>query len=148
MLTITRTTSDHQDFKKLTALFDEYLIDIDGDEKDFFAHYNQIHLDHVVICYDNNIAAGCGAFKIYEQDVAEIKRMFVHPEHRNKGVAGQVLNELESWAKELDFTTCILETSVKLENAITLYRKFGYYEIPNYGQYIDVESSFCMKKII
>jgi putative acetyltransferase len=148
MITLKRTTSDHQDFKKLTALFDEYLIDIDGDEKDFFAQYNQIHLDHVVVCYDNHKAVGCGAFKVYEHGVAEIKRMFVHPEHRSKGVAGQVLNELESWAKELDFASCILETSVKLQNAMSLYRKFGYYEIPNYGQYIGVESSFCMKKII
>jgi putative acetyltransferase len=148
MLSLLRTTSDHTDFKKLTALFDEYLVDIDGDEKDFFAQYNQIHLDHVVICYDNGIAVGCGAFKVYEPQVIEVKRMFVHPEHRNKGVAAQVLSELESWAIVLNFTTSILETSIKLQNAIALYRKFGYYEIPNYGQYIGVESSVCMKKFL
>jgi putative acetyltransferase len=148
MLRLLRTTSDHTDFKKLTALFDEYLVGIDGDEKDFFAQYNQIHLDHVVICYDNGIAVGCGAFKVYEPQVIEVKRMFVHPEHRNKGVAGQVLNELELWATALNFTTSILETSFKLENAIGLYKKFGYTITENYGQYKGVESSVCMKKII
>ncbi len=148
MQTLIRTISDHQDFKKLTALFDEYLIDIDGDEKDFFAQYNQIYLDHVVICYDNNIAVGCGAFKVYEQGIAEIKRMFVHPEHRSKGVANKVLKELESWAKELNFATCILETSIKLENAISLYKKSGYTITERYGQYKNVESSLCMKKMI
>jgi len=51
MLSLLRTTSHHQDFQKLTALFDEYLIDIDGDEKDFFAKYNQIYIDNVIICY-------------------------------------------------------------------------------------------------
>ncbi|UPT72225.1 MAG: hypothetical protein M0D53_08310 [Flavobacterium sp. JAD_PAG50586_2] len=35
MITLTRTTSDNPDFKRLTQLFDDYLVDIDGDEKDF-----------------------------------------------------------------------------------------------------------------
>ncbi|MEO8234461.1 MAG: hypothetical protein ABI549_03520 [Flavobacterium sp.] len=78
MITLKRTTSDNPDFQKLTALFDEYLVDIDGEEKDFFAQYNQIHLENVVICYENDNAIGCGAFKTYEPEIAEIKRMFVH----------------------------------------------------------------------
>ena len=46
-----RTTSDDDDFKHLTSLFDDYLVDIDGDEKDFFAQYNQIYLEHVIVYY-------------------------------------------------------------------------------------------------
>ena len=148
MITLIRTTSDNPDFQMLTALFDEYLVDIDGEEKDFFAQYNQIHLKNVVVCYENDNAIGCGAFKTYESEVAEIKRMFVHPEQRGKKVASQVLNELELWAKELLFATCILETSFKLENAIALYKKSGYTIIERYGQYKNVESSVCMKKIL
>jgi GNAT superfamily N-acetyltransferase len=91
---------------------------------------------------------GCGAIKKYDSQTAEIKRMFVHPDHRNKGVANSVLEELEAWARELGFTSCVLETSFKLENAIALYKKFGYQIIPNYGQYIGVESSVCMRKNI
>ncbi|CAM3572305.1 GNAT family N-acetyltransferase [Flavobacterium saliperosum] len=145
---LVRTTSDNPDFKYLTQLFDTYLIDIDGDEKDFFAQYNQIYLQNVMVCYEDNVPVGCGALKEYDSETGEIKRMFVHPEHRNKGIANAVLQELETWAKELCFTSCILETSVKLENAIALYTKFGYQQIPNYGQYIGVESSVCMKKYI
>ena len=96
MFYIKRTNSDHKDFKHLTQLFDDYLIEIDGDEKDFFAQYNQIYLDHVVVCYENDIAIGCGAFKEYEMNVAEIKRMFVLPESRGKNVASFVLSELEN----------------------------------------------------
>lgn len=143
---LVRTTSDNPDFKYLTRLFDTYLIDIDGDEKDFFAQYNQIYLQNVIVCYENNVAIGCGAVKEYDSKTGEIKRMFVHPEHRNKGVAKQVLLELENWAKELGFASCILETSQKLTNAIALYQKFGYQSIPNYGQYVGVASSTCMKK--
>ena len=148
MITLKRATSDHPDFKKLTALFDEYLIDIDGDEKDFFAQYNQIYLENVIVCYDNNEPAGCGAFKNHQNQTAEIKRMFVNPDHRKKGVANLVLSELEVWAKEIGCASCILETSFKLVNAIALYKKTGYEITENYGQYIGVESSVCMKKVL
>jgi putative acetyltransferase len=148
MIKITRTTSENQDFKKLTSLFDEFLIDIDGEEKDFFAYYNQIFLKNVVVCYENEIAIGCGAFKQHENNTVEIKRMFVHPDHRGKSVSKLILNELELWAIELGNTSFILETSIKLETAIVLYSKSGYLPIDNYGQYIGVESSYCMKKII
>jgi len=147
MLTILRTTSENPDFQKLTALFDDYLIDIDGDEKDFFAQYNQIYIDNVIVCYENKIPVGCGAFKKSETQVAEIKRMFVLLEHRGKGIALTILSELELWAKELNHASSILETSFKLENAIALYKKLGYKIIPNYEPYIGVESSVCMKKI-
>lgn len=143
-----RTTSDDVDFKYLTRLFDDYLVEIDGDEKDFFAQYNQIYIKNVVVCYENGIAIGCGAFKAYEPNVAELKRMFVLPEARGKGIASAILIELENWAKEEGFTSCILETSCRLENAIALYKKFGFEITPNYGQYIGVESSICMKKNI
>lgn len=143
-----KTNSNHSDFQKLTRLFDDYLVEIDGDEKDFFAQYNQIYIDNVIVCYEDEIAVGCGAFKEYEPTVAEIKRMFVLPEKRGKGIASTVLKALEIWAKENDFQQAILETSNQLTNAISLYQKSGYEIIPNYGQYIDVESSVCMKKIL
>ena len=143
---VIKTNSDHPDFKKLSALFDEYLVDIDGDEREFFAHYNNVQLDHVLVVYDEERAVGCGAFKKYEEDTAEIKRMFVLPEARGKGIANMILTEIESWAIEQGFAHFILETSPKLHHAIALYTKMGYQFIPNYGQYIGVENSVCMKK--
>ena len=148
MTTLTRTTSENIDFQMLTALFDEYLVEIDGEEKDFFAQFNQIYLENVVVCYENGIAVGCGAFKKLEKNQVEIKRMFVHPNYRNIGIANLVLSELEFWAKQLGNTSCILETSFKLQSAIALYKKSGFKIISNYGQYKDVESSVCMKKIL
>ncbi len=142
-----RTNSDNSDFKMLSALFDDYLVDIDGEERDFFAFYNNVQLDHVLVVYENSEVVGCGAFKKYDDAIAEIKRMFVHPNHRKKGIASLVLNELELWANDLGFTSYILETSPKLTCAIALYEKTGYQFIPNYGQYIGVENSVCMKKV-
>lgn len=143
-----KDTSENPDFQKLTRQFDDFLVEIDGDEKDFFAQYNQIYLDHVIIYYEGGQAVGCGAFKPYEEDVAEIKRMFVMPEQRGKGIAGMLLNELELWAKSLGFNYCLLETSSKLTSALVLYHKSGYAVVPNYGQYQGVESSVCLKKTI
>ena len=72
--------------------------------------------------------------------------MFVLPERRGNGIAGSVLTELESWAGELDFSECILETGWKQPEAVRLYQKSGYEIIPNYGQYAGVENSVCMRK--
>lgn len=143
---LVRTTSDNPDFQKLIAIFDEYLIDIDGEEKDFFAFHNNKYLQHALVCYENEIAVGCGGFKQFDEQTAEIKRMFVHPDHRKKGIANRLLNDIENWAKEIGFSSFILETSPKLTNAIALYQKNGYKKIPNFGQYIGVENSICMKK--
>lgn len=146
-MNLIRTNSDNPDFKMLSSLFDEYLVDIDGEERDFFAFYNNVQLDTVLVVYENSEVVGCGAFKKFDENIAEIKRMFVHPNHRNKGIASFILKELELWANELGFTSYILETSPKLTSAIALYEKTGYQFIPNYGQYIGVENSVCMKKV-
>lgn len=143
---LVKTNSDNSDFKMLSALFDEFLIDIDGDERDFFAFYNNVQLDNVLVVYENEVAIGCGAFKKYDNHTAEIKRMFVLPNQRGKGTATLILSELESWATQQGFTSYILETSPKLTSAVALYKKTGYHLIPNYGQYIGVENSICMKK--
>ena len=141
-----KTNSNNSDFQSLTKLFDEFLVDIDGEEKDFFAQFNQIYIENVILFYLDEIAVGCGAFKEYEPNVAEIKRMFVLPEYRGKGIAKTILKELELWTKSLDYTSTILETSNKLTSAINLYKKSGYEIIPNYGQYVNVESSVCFRK--
>lgn len=146
MQTLTRTTSDNPDFKYLTGLFDEYLIDIDGEERNFFSFYNNVYLETVLLVYENEEIVGCGGFKKFDDKTAEIKRMFVHPNHRNKGIASLIIKELETWAKELHYLHFVLETSPKLVSAIVLYKKTGYKIIPNFGQYIGVENSICMRK--
>ena len=143
-----RTNSNHPDFQKLTSLFDEYLIDIDGDEKDFFAQYNQIYIDNVILCYENEIAVGCGAFKKSESQVAEIKRMFVSPKARGMGLAQKILKELELVASQKGFSYSVLETLYKQVEAIALYQKVGYSIVANYEPYVGLTNSVCMRKSI
>jgi GNAT superfamily N-acetyltransferase len=148
-INLLRTDSDNADFRELVALLDADLSVRDGDEHAFYAQFNKIDkIREVVVAYRDEKAVGCGAFKPYAAKAAEIKRMFVRPEARGRGVAGQILAELESWAKELDFAECVLETGLKQPEAIGLYRKSGYRVIPNFGQYAGVENSVCMRKAI
>ena len=144
-----RTSSDNTDFQKLVTLLDKDLAIRDGDEHAFYAQFNKIDsIRHVIICYVDDKAVGAGGFKQYELGKAEIKRMFVLPEYRGKGIALEILKQLENWAAELGFSECILETGNKQPEAINLYNKAGYKNIPNYGQYANVENSVCMSKKI
>ena len=144
-----RTTSENPDYQKLVVLLDATLKVLDGDDHEFYAQFNKSDaIKNVVVFYDNNQPVGCGAFKFYENKTAEIKRMYVVPEQRGKGIAHQILNELEKWAIEQDYNNCVLETGNKQVEAIGLYQKAGYAIIPNYGQYQGVENSLCMHKSI
>lgn len=144
---IVRTDSSNPDFIALVKLLDEELAIRDGAEHSFFAQFNQIDsIRHVVVAYADGEPVGCGAFKRYDVETAEIKRMFVRPEARGRRIAADVLTELEAWAIEEGFSAAILETGFKQPEAIRLYERSGYDRIPNYGQYAGVESSVCMKK--
>ena len=74
--------------------------------------------------------------------------MFTLSECRGKGIASQILCELEKWAVELNYKSCILETGTRQIEAISLYHKTGYNVIPNYGQYTEVQNSVCFQKLI
>lgn len=142
-----RTDSCHPDFQALVRELDKDLAIRDGEEHSFFAQFNKINaIKHVVLCYENEQCIGCGAIKEYDAGTMEVKRMFVPLEKRGKGIASGILKELECWAKELGYKTCILETGHKQPEAIALYKKNNYQVIKNYGQYANVESSVCFEK--
>ncbi len=149
MIKCIRSDSNDNDFKNLVAALDAELKIRDGEQNSFYAQFNKVDdIKHVVIAYENDTAAGCGAIKEYSADAMEIKRMFVVETYRSRGVASLILKELEKWAAELKYYKCILETGHKQPEAISLYKKNNYTLIGNYGQYKHVENSLCFEKII
>ena len=147
MVKLVKTNSENEDFKDLVKLLDAHLAVTDGDEHAFYNQFNKItHIKHVIVAYENKQPVGCGAIKTYEPATVEVKRMYVLPEMRGKGIASKILSDLETWAKELGFEKCILETGKRQIEAIALYKKTGYRIIPNYGQYEKVENSVCFEK--
>lgn len=149
MISIERTTSEHPGFVALVRHLDAYLAKIDGDEHAFYAQYNKIAaLQNVVVAFEGETPIGCGAFKPFDEKTVEVKRMYVLPEWRGKGVAPKILAELETWASELRYTRCVLETGLRMPDAVAFYTKNGYARIPNFGQYAGVENSACFEKAV
>ena len=149
MILIKRTTSENKDFRQLITLLDGDLNNCYGTEQAVYDQYNIIEsIDTVVVTYLNNQSAGCGCFKIYDSDTIEIKRMFVKTEMRGKGISKLILKELENWGIGKGFSQAILETGIKQMEAIGLYEKSGYQKIENFGPYVGMPYSICMKKLL
>lgn len=147
MIEIKRTSSSEIDFQHLVSELDWELSTRNGETNEFFAQYNKIdQIKHVIIATIDNKPVGCGAMKAYDSDTMEIKRMFVPIEMRGKGIAVHILKNLEKWAKEMNYSKCILETGNKMPEAIRLYEKSNYKVVPNYGQYNGIEDSICFEK--
>ncbi|MCL3863150.1 GNAT family N-acetyltransferase [Actinotalea sp. K2] len=99
----------------------------------------------VVVSVDGEVA-GCGALRAadgYRDGVGELKRMFVRPPFRGRGLSRLVLAELERRAVEQGLRRLLLETGVRQPEAIGLYRSAGYRRIPNYGPYVEEADSVC-----
>ncbi len=148
MIIILRTTSTNADFLNLVKQLDAELDNMYGSEMKFYNEFNTVKgFKQVVVAYDNNTPAGCGAVKEYEPGIMEVKRVFVDPGFRGKGVAEKVMIGLEDYAREHGCKGMILETGDLQHAAIALYKKLGYKHIANYGQYAKAPSSICFNKL-
>jgi putative acetyltransferase len=101
-----------------------------------------------LMAYAGDEGIGCGAVRLNEPGVAEIKRMYVVPSWRGRGVAGALLAELEAHARALGAKQLVLETGARQPESIAVYRRAGFVEIPRFGDYVDSPLSVCMGKQI
>ena len=82
-----------------------HLANRDGDEHSFYQQFNSIDaLQYTIVAFSDKIPLGCGAIKEFDANTMEVKRMYVIPEFRGKGMASQLLLELEQWAFALGYT--------------------------------------------
>ncbi len=145
------TNGDDTDFVMLCSKLDCALDEIVGkkNQRSKYEQYNQRDNIHdVIIAYQKGEPVACGAFKMYDEDHAELKRIFTEPSIRNIGLGGELLRRLEAMAKIKGYRWCILETGKPLEAACHVYKKAGYKIIPNYGQYHNMPNSICMERKI
>jgi len=146
---LVRTDGNDPGFIALVQQLNVELGQRNGTQDAFYAQFNGItELKYVMVAYKGCEPVGCGAIKELSASAMEVKRMFVPPANRGKGIANQVLLELEQWAYELGFPQCVLETGVVNIEAIALYKKNGYELIPNYGQYVGIDESVCFMKLL
>lgn len=100
-----------------------------------------------VVRDDNGTAQGCGAVVLLD-GYGEIKRMYVSPGHRGRGVARVIIAFLEQEARNCDCAVLRLETGVHQAEAIRLYVRAGYARRGRYGDYPEDPLSVFMEKQI
>lgn len=99
-----------------------------------------------LVAYVGRQPVGCGAVRRTDPKEAEIKRMYVAPSARGCGVGKRIVTELETIARELGVSRLVLETGPRQLEAIALYQRAGFAEVPLFGEYIGAKFSVCMAK--
>ena len=92
------------------------------------------------------LAVACGASRRLDDRVIEIKRMYVRPSHRGRGLARRILAALEARARKAGADRLVLETGVRQPEAIALYRSEGFSRIEPFGEYVGDALSRCFEK--
>lgn len=132
---------------ELIELLDAYLNSRYGSKQQEYNQYNKLdNVDVALIACENGVPVGCGCYKKFDSHTVEIKRMFVRPDFRGKGIAQLILSKLEEKAKLNGFTESVLETGTGQPEAVRFYIKSGYTKTANYGQYAGNSNSVCMVK--
>ena len=92
--------------------------------------------------------AGCGGVQFFGTEYGELKRMYVRPEFRSRGLAKLMLNHLEDYARGQQIGVLRLETGIYQHAAIGLYERTGYQSIPPFGAYREDPNSLFYEKHI
>lgn len=102
-----------------------------------------------LIAYLDDVAVGCGAVRRLDAATVELKRMYVSPCERGKGIGRALVNALEREACKLGATKVVLETGTRLAPAIKLYEAMGYSRIQLFGEYrSSPDASLCFGKTL
>jgi hypothetical protein len=91
---------------------------------------------------------GCAALRRIDEHSGEIKRMYVAPAGRRKGIARRLLTELERHAHDFDYRAIRLETGILQPEAQRLYESCGYKRIASFGPYVGDPIRLCYEKIL
>jgi GNAT superfamily N-acetyltransferase len=86
-----------------------------------------------LVVWDSGDAVGCGGLKALSDGACEIKRMYVAPRVRGRGLAVRLLAALEDTARELGYTVARLDTGPLQPHAQRMYEAAGYRPIGNFN---------------
>ena len=131
--------------EKLFAEYTQMLIENDREFADYLVLQNYDdeikHLEHkygapwgrLYIALDGDMSAGCIAMRKIDEDNCEMKRLYVRPEYRGRGLAKALVNKIILDAKNIGYKHILLDTLPFLKGAITLYKSLGFYEVESYN---------------
>src|SRR2546423_6489310 len=129
-LSVAAEPFDSQEARRLIAGLDASVAELYPPNQRFGANLKAEHLEAgrgtFIVARKGERAVGCGAMRLLDPSTAELKRMYVEPEERGKGVGWAVLASLEEAARQLGARRVVLETGVHQKAAIALYRRAGF----------------------
>ena len=99
-----------------------------------------------LVAWIDDVAVACGGVRRHDATTAEVKRMYVIPDARRRGISRVVLTELEVRARAIGYTRLVLETGTRQPEAMALYESAGYESITPYGPRSDASFSRCYAK--
>jgi len=111
---------------------------------------DEVHVDRgaFLVARADGTPVGCGAIRKFDPATAELKRMYVAPEMRGRGIGRRVLAALELEGWRLGVQRLVLETGERQAEALALYTGAGFARIPPFGEYVDSPLSVCMEKTL
>jgi GNAT superfamily N-acetyltransferase len=101
-----------------------------------------------VIGRDAGLPVACGGVRLVEANVGELKRMYVVPAARRRGIARALLDHLEHEARKLGATLLRLETGLHQPEALALYASAGYADAEPFGHYAGAPLARHLAKIL
>lgn len=123
---------------------DDYMIDFLGDDKKYYTRYSESeNIEAVWVVVEDDISAGCIAYRKKEEGIGEVKRLFLEERYRGRGIAGELLKTVENYAKEQGCRKLFLDTRITLEPAVSLYRAFGFEVVFQQGLYVQMEKNIA-----
>ncbi len=141
---------DSADARRLVAALDAGLAELYAPEQRFGPNLKAQHLEDgggtFLVARDGGRAVGCGGIRLLDATTAEVKRMYVEPEYRGKGVGRAVLAGLEGAATQLGARRLVLETGIHQGAAIALYLQAGFTQTDCWGEYTTSPTSVCYEK--
>lgn len=140
----------HADARYLMGSLDDYLSSLYLPEDNFLELPAEDVRDgrglFLVAYGPDRRALGCGAIRALDDYTGEIKRMWVEPGARGNGVATAILGELTKWARSRGLARLVLESGAAQPEALSLYAREGFTEIPRFGPYACAPNSICLAK--
>ncbi len=151
----TITAKSAKEFEAGRVLFMEYASSLgfdlcfqnfDKELKEITIQYNKPY-GALILIKHNEQFIGCAGIRRFEQNIAELKRMFIKPEYRVFGLGKKLMLSAIDFSKKAGYEFIRLDTMKTMKAAITIYKAFGFYEIESYRFNPSSDVIFMEKKL-
>lgn len=137
------------DYAMLAKKLDEYYYTLVGDVHLRYADVNRPeNMACRIVVYHEEQPVACGCWKPIDEQAGEVKRIYVLPQYRRRGLASRIIARLEEEIAASGRSTAILETARTTEDSRQLYLSLGYELIDYYGSPAGAENCLCFRKCL